>query len=33
VIVVATALPLLLFAVLFEVPAALAGRGGFLKPR
>ena len=32
-IVVLTALPLLLFAVLFEVPAALAGRGGVLKPR
>jgi hypothetical protein len=32
-IVVLTALPLLLFAVLFEVPAALAGRGGALKPR
>jgi hypothetical protein len=33
VIVVATALPLLLFAALFEVPAALAGRGGVLKAR
>jgi hypothetical protein len=33
VIVVATALPLLLFAVLFEAPAALAGRGGALRPR
>jgi len=33
VIVVLTAIPLLLFAVLFEVPAALAGRGGALRPR
>ena len=33
VIVVLTAIPLLLFAVLFEVPAAVAGRGGELKPR
>ena len=32
-IVVLTAIPLLLFAVLFEVPAALAGRGGELRPR
>ena len=32
-IVVLTALLLLLFAILLEVPAALAGRGGALKPR
>ena len=32
-IVVLTALPLLLVAVLLEVPAALAGRGGALRPR
>ena len=32
-IVILTALPLLLVAVLLEVPAALAGRGGALRPR
>ena len=32
-IVVLTALPLVLFAVILEVPAALAGRGGALRPR